>query len=774
MLYDNRKALPDNHSFTITDRNTGNVCSVTIEREISRGGTCVVYRGLQNDYVGKEFITRSVILKEFYPKSLDAIIFRSDSMDLEIPKEVREQFDNKLNMFCTGQAKHVAFADDYSDITLPSAFFSGCAHNTFYAVSKQVSGSTLSNEGISLIDALERAVSICYAISRVHNGKERKANGRLVPQCSLYLDLKPDNIFLFGNRALLFDFDTVQPYRGLSFCSYSDGWSAPEQKIESEKGYCGRTLIGYHTDIFAIGATVFYMLVGRCPSETDLEAIQTDFDWKRNLVLPSDSDVLNDQTFISELGRVMKSMLQPNAERREESYGDLKAATKAMHEFEHLLDLVENAPYRKGFTDTKTAIDSAKEEILKLLQEIKLSQEEINLPEQYKKNPEHEILPQSVSLFDLVKDRILERLKIDLDYETPIFVHELLTNIEQYFNDRIAALDKTESAWRKRENYLNALSTDALFDELRNLYPDYENSDLYKQLKKDVLQDQEISLHEWLCCLILLMDDEKKKYSHETTIKLDHMIQSFYTHLETNRETIVLDVKTDLASSSWKGRERNGFGIRHLISGSRYEGNWENDKYEGHGVFYSSNGDVYDGNWHDGKKDGQGTIVYKEPDSNDAIEYVGQWKNGLKHGRGKEKYASGKEYDGDWENGVPTGTGEYHYANGDVYSGNVVKGIREGYGCYSEAKRSYTGEWKNGQPEGIGNTVFEKGVKFYYGNYKTAKPEGFGIEVNLNKGRIYIGNWHEGKPTGKGVLIYLEGGTATINDSFDGKIVTEE
>lgn len=348
MSYDKRNALVKDHNLVITDENTKNSYSVTVNEEIGRGGSCIVYRGTQNDYVGQEAVNRTVIIKEFYPKTFDSQIRRLDNMDLKIPEEVQELFEDRLGLFCEGQAKHIVYANDNAGKALPPAAFSGKAHGTFYAVSYQGQGVVLSEadrSSKSLVDVLKISASICDAISAIHG------NGM-----KLFLDCKPDNIYVFENRAYLFDFDTVQPLGRLRFCSYSDGWSAPEQVYHDDSGYADSKKIGFHTDIFSVGAVLFYLLIGRKPTKDDIESLQTGFDWRNSISLLQQEDALDDDVFLQELDRVMQSVLQPDADMRKADYGLRNAAIKAKHEFEHLADLAETAPDRHGFQKTSEEI----------------------------------------------------------------------------------------------------------------------------------------------------------------------------------------------------------------------------------------------------------------------------------------------------------------------------------------------------------------------------------------------------------------------------------
>ena len=770
MGYDNRTALPENHNLIINDLNTGNTYSVTIEKEIGRGGSCVVYKGTQKDWVGNERITRSVIIKEFYPKALDSLVSRSsESMDLNISEEAQELYEDRLALFCSGQAKHIIYANENAGRSLPPVSFSGYAHNTFYAVSNQGQGVTLSElnrDNISLTEALSISVSVCDAINAIHS------NGM-----KLYLDLKPDNIYVFDNRGFLFDFDTVQPKERLRFSSYSDGWSAPEQVFNDDSGYINTKKIGFHTDIYSIGAVLFYLLVGRKPSSEELKRInEKAFDWQNEITLLKSENALKDEVFVSELSRVMQEILESDADTRKLSFGNLDAALKLKHELEHLISLVDNAPYRKGFEDTNSNIENVKsiitnkqDEIIALLQDI------LKTPSQKNTESDIDFTAKVVDIIDTedVQSIILNEYKINADFETPIFIHELLESTKQYFDSCITfkAIRPTEVI--ERMDYLLGLTTDQLFDELRSTYPNYDKTETYVSLKEKDRQDKKAA-RDFLIDLIFDLDDSNGEISNKIMKSWETWFENLLSYIRMNRAKIVCQIRNDITDSSWDDRKRNGFGIRHLISGDVYEGEWKNDKYEGHGKCTYIDGSVYEGNWNNGERNGEGTLKSSIPDANGAIEYIGNWKNDLKNGIGIEKYSSGKEYEGEWINGVPNGIGTYRYDDGEVYHGEVKNGKRNGYGEYIATNRIHRGQWKDSQPNGIGYTEFSKGKMFYYGNLTNAKPDGFGIEASINNGYIYIGNWHEGKKDSDGVIIKLEGGTATIIDCIDGEIITED
>jgi hypothetical protein len=67
--------------------------------------------------------------------------------------------------------------------------------------------------------------------------------------------------------------------------------------------------------------------------------------------------------------------------------------------------------------------------------------------------------------------------------------------------------------------------------------------------------------------------------------------------------------------------------------------------------------------------------------------YIGEFKNGLKHGKGVETYANGDFYEGDFINGLCEGSGTYLWKDGSEYNGDFKQGYRNGYGIWKNRHR---------------------------------------------------------------------------------------
>ena len=78
------------------------------------------------------------------------------------------------------------------------------------------------------------------------------------------------------------------------------------------------------------------------------------------------------------------------------------------------------------------------------------------------------------------------------------------------------------------------------------------------------------------------------------------------------------------------------------------------------GNFTWSNGDKYVGEFKDGEKHGQGTYIFS-----DEKKYVGEWKNGKQNGQGTLTFPDGRNGVGEWRENKPWNITEYN-KNGNI------------------------------------------------------------------------------------------------------------
>ena len=338
---DKRVSLPKGYELRISS--FGSTVEVCIKAEIGRGGNCIVYKGDKSTFINGESVKSSVIIKEFYPVGID--IDRSEAdMSLQIADQM--QFDILKEHFGEGQSNHLRFYEYYQDQALPRMFFYGESNNTVYAVSDPGKGRTLSQirfDGLSLDRIMPRIASImesiCSAIRKIHL-KEM-----------LYLDCKPDNFFYYGTesdlqtKVYLFDFDTIVSIEDIrngkySFCSASHDWAPTEQELISDtvRGvkYRDPQNIGYHTDIYSIGAIFFWLLTQRKPTEEDLQRIQDGtFDWERESAYCSGAKTEEIET----VQDILATSLQPETEKRSKMFRHYIAIDAVRDQYKRLYGL---------------------------------------------------------------------------------------------------------------------------------------------------------------------------------------------------------------------------------------------------------------------------------------------------------------------------------------------------------------------------------------------------------------------------------------------------
>ena len=90
----------------------------------------------------------------------------------------------------------------------------------------------------------------------------------------------------------------------------------------------------------------------------------------------------------------------------------------------------------------------------------------------------------------------------------------------------------------------------------------------------------------------------------------------------------------------------------------------------------------------------RGTLNY-----GDGSHYVGEHRDGLRHGKGTYTWADGNRYEGEWHEDKMHGQGTMYWHYGDRYEGEYRDGRRHGHGTYTWSDgRRFEGEWKNDEP----------------------------------------------------------------------------
>ena len=205
---------------------------------------------------------RKVCIKEFFPKEYynrdeDS---RSISLGSQGSAEVMGRYKDKF----IKEAKTIARLDHPSIIHIHNVFEE---NNTCYYVMEYIEGESLSDivkrrGALTETDAVRYIREVAAALEYIH---ERKIN---------HLDVKPGNIMVRrdDNRAILIDFGLSKHYdnAGEQTSSTPVGISHGFAPIEQYK-QGGVSSFSPTTDIYALGATLYYLVTGSVPpSATDV------------------------------------------------------------------------------------------------------------------------------------------------------------------------------------------------------------------------------------------------------------------------------------------------------------------------------------------------------------------------------------------------------------------------------------------------------------------------------------------------------------------------
>ena len=253
---DSRTALQQNMLLEMDDGER-----YTIIKELARGGSSIVYEAFYTDNIGEK---KRVRMKECYP--FKCKIKRNDDGRLSIPESERKLFDQTREKLIEAYklGNELFHTDGMTNVTANTYnVYEG--NNTVYIVSAYAQGEELTYSTYPEVkDSIAIVKTVADTIAKIHN------------KGYLYLDIKPGNVFkLDGTTDLiqLFDFDTMVPISRISQMT-----ELPDNKISFTKGFAAVeqqmgdfSRIGRHSDIYGVGALLFYMLFERVPDAFDCE-----------------------------------------------------------------------------------------------------------------------------------------------------------------------------------------------------------------------------------------------------------------------------------------------------------------------------------------------------------------------------------------------------------------------------------------------------------------------------------------------------------------------
>jgi serine/threonine protein kinase len=238
------------------------------------GASGLVYEGISSDYYGIDNAAAArLIIKECYPLDVAPSLVR-DGNRLVLPDTA--PISDQLSYAKYGKRYKEAFINQtqlYQGLTREQTSVPVSVRETngaLYLICDASNGDTLDKAAAQadISTQLHTLIRICEIISAMHDSGY------------VYLDLKPENILVIRNadkeaaqrytgEIKLFDFDTVARIDELQspdmVISASGDWSAYEQTHE---GY--RDDIGRSSDLYSLGAILFWLATGRPPSSNEV------------------------------------------------------------------------------------------------------------------------------------------------------------------------------------------------------------------------------------------------------------------------------------------------------------------------------------------------------------------------------------------------------------------------------------------------------------------------------------------------------------------------
>lgn len=325
------------------------------------GSSGLVYQATSDNYFDENGSpVASLIVKECYPLELserisrdgDRLSFKTGTTEDELRlfdrylNRYRKAFENNALLMRSGAREQVS---------MPSRAFS--ANGTLYIVNNASHGIVMSKafKSMSLYQRIKTLIRLCETIAAIHDVGY------------LYLDLKPDNILCvlnparpqdFTDEIRLFDFDSMTARSEVgnpnTVISGSGNWSSFEQ---THPGHLSE--IGPASDIYAIGAMLFWITIGRPP--TTNEVIHAGGNWQireKDLININISNLPSD--FITHVRNIFNRTLCVDPSLR------LQSARELASELETLGELVmpENNAIAKRLEQLEQKLDAINSQAL--------------------------------------------------------------------------------------------------------------------------------------------------------------------------------------------------------------------------------------------------------------------------------------------------------------------------------------------------------------------------------------------------------------------------
>lgn len=241
----------------------GPVSTYTIIKFLGQGGFGITYLAETEVMYGNIPVKVQVALKEHFLK--DYCERHSDTMSVNYSRPVAETVENSLKAFIREAQRLKELGVNHPNIVTINEVFK--ANNTAYYVMEYLSGGSLADRvkqagAMSPDMMLHLLTPVIEAVAAMHR------------ESIAHYDIKPQNImFAAGHdgseRAVLIDFGLAKHYdssgnatSSILSAGYSPGYAPIEQ-------YKGITTFSPGCDVYALGATMYFVLTGHAPDDAD-------------------------------------------------------------------------------------------------------------------------------------------------------------------------------------------------------------------------------------------------------------------------------------------------------------------------------------------------------------------------------------------------------------------------------------------------------------------------------------------------------------------------
>lgn len=218
----------------------------SILSKIGEGGFGITYKAIQQG------LGRVVCIKEYFPSGKCIRNTRARTVCLQ---GISEDVYNKYRDAFAKEARLLASFNHRSIVDVIDVFDE---NNTSYMVMSYI-------EGRSLQSIVDKHGKLSYPEAVNYIGQITDAVSYIHKQNILHRDIKPDNIMITAdNKAIIIDFGSARTFEHdktqVHTSMLTHGYAPTEQ-------YTANSRKGSYTDIYAIGATLYFVLTGQAPLE---------------------------------------------------------------------------------------------------------------------------------------------------------------------------------------------------------------------------------------------------------------------------------------------------------------------------------------------------------------------------------------------------------------------------------------------------------------------------------------------------------------------------